>query len=545
MKSFHFNEHIDCYLNQIKNNEIETNKEIKKLAEYIEDKMNQDGVTVDHDLIQQAVDLTERYFFKLLDWEKFLYAFVFGVRTKDDSLMFNEFLIMIGRGAGKNGLIAAISFCLVYLSGIKNYHINFVATSEKQAKTSFLEIYEILESDKGKFRQHFKWTKEMIVHRRTNSTISFSTSNPKTADGGRPGAVVFDEIHAYENEEQIKVHTSGLGKRKDPRRFYITTDGYVRDGFLDKLKEEATFVLGGDRPNRKTLFMIFKLDDKKEMDDKKLWVKANPSIQFFGSLRNEMEDEYEKLEDRPSSKIEFMTKRMNLPMQEAHQVVAMWDNIKATNQEIPDLTGCECIGGLDYSDTEDFTCVGLLFKQKEKVYWLHHTFINHKSLERYTYNVPIDVAQMQGYVTVIQEATNKPEIIADWFVQMGRKYKIKLIASDLYRISYVENCFKTIGLPPLKIARSGSRTHTMLRPIVDDLFAYNNLVFGDDLMMRWYVNNTYVQTDGKGNISYEKIEPARRKTDGFFAFLHALQFADGLETTNTEYKINRLKTYTY
>jgi phage terminase large subunit-like protein len=40
--------------------------------------------------------------------------------------------------------------------------------------------------------------------------------------------------------------------------------------------------------------------------------------------------------------------------------------------------------------------------------------------------------------------------------------------------------------------------------------------------MRWYVNNTYTETDGKGNVTYHKIEPKTRKTDGFFALVHAL-----------------------
>lgn len=546
MTSFRYDPYIDKYLFDIKENRIKSNKLIKQLMIFLENKLNNSDVIIDHEIIEEAIELTEKYFFKLLDWQKFFYAFVFGVRYKDGSLMFNEFLLMMGRGAGKNGLIAALCFCLVYLLEIKNYNITMVATSEKQAKTSFNEIWEILESDKPRFRQHFKWTKEVIIHRRSRSTISFATSNPKTADGGRPGAIVFDEIHAYEDDEQIKVHTSGLGKRKDPRRFYITTDGNVRDGFLDSLKDEAELILNGDRPNRRTFMMIYKLDDKKEVHDKNLWIKANPSINAFPDLRREMEDEYEKLKDRPSSKLEFMTKRMNMPEQDSYQAVAIWENVKATNQQIPDLKGYECIGGLDYSDTEDFTCVGLLFKCNEKVYWMNHSFINRKSIERQNYKVPIDLAVKQGLATIVEEETNRPEILADWFIEKSKDYKIKMIASDMYRIGYVRDKFEELGLPTLEMARSGSKTHTILRPKIDDLFAYQNLVFGDDLLMRWYVNNTYVKTDGKGNITYEKIDPKLRKTDGFFAFLHALQFMDEInDYSSLAYEPRKLKTYTY
>ena len=46
--------------------------------------------------------------------------------------------------------------------------------------------------------------------------------------------------------------------------------------------------------------------------------------------------------------------------------------------------------------------------------------------------------------------------------------------------------------------------------------------------MRWYCNNVYVDTDKKGNKSYLKIEPIKRKTDGFFAFLHAMSVEEEL-----------------
>ena len=59
------------------------------------------------------------------------------------------------------------------------------------------------------------------------------------------------------------------------------------------------------------------------------------------------------------------------------------------------------------------------------------------------------------------------------------------------------------------------------------MFATESIVYGADRMMRWYTNNVYVDKDSKGNISYEKIEPYLRKTDGFMALIHALTL-DGM-----------------
>ena len=40
--------------------------------------------------------------------------------------------------------------------------------------------------------------------------------------------------------------------------------------------------------------------------------------------------------------------------------------------------------------------------------------------------------------------------------------------------------------------------------------------------MRWFITNVKVETNGRGNKVFEKIEQERRKTDGFFALLHGL-----------------------
>ncbi|WP_245397171.1 terminase large subunit domain-containing protein, partial [Clostridioides difficile] len=79
--------------------------------------------------------------------------------------------------------------------------------------------------------------------KKTNSYLKFRTNNAKSKDGLRPGCIIFDEVHAYENYDNIKVFTSALGKVKNPRVFYITTDGNVRGGVLDDFKEKGLQIL--------------------------------------------------------------------------------------------------------------------------------------------------------------------------------------------------------------------------------------------------------------------------------------------------------------
>lgn len=62
-------------------------------------------------------------------------------------------------------------------------------------------------------KKNFYWNKEEIINLKTKSKIKFRTNNPKGKDGLRSGKVDFDEIHAYQNWENINVFTTGLGKK--------------------------------------------------------------------------------------------------------------------------------------------------------------------------------------------------------------------------------------------------------------------------------------------------------------------------------------------
>ena len=47
--------------------------------------------------------------------------------------------------------------------------------------------------------------------------------------------------------------------------------------------------------------------------------------------------------------------------------------------------------------------------------------------------------------------------------------------------------------------------------------------------MRWYTWNAKAEIDSKGNITYEKIEPRSRKTDGFMAYVAAATEEDKIK----------------
>ena len=139
------NKYVNDYINMWKTGKIILNQERILLIAFIEKQiLTDDRLYFDEEMINNAIAYTEKYFFPLQPFQKFLIAFVFlYIKFYDEDLqeeyvepLFTEHFWTLGRGGGKNGLISAISnFMLTKYHGIKKYDITIVANSEDQAKT--------------------------------------------------------------------------------------------------------------------------------------------------------------------------------------------------------------------------------------------------------------------------------------------------------------------------------------------------------------------------------------------------------------------------
>lgn len=516
-------------------------KEQILLVKHIKKCFKEEKLYIDIDQLTKYLDLQKYFPYKLFEWEVFCFTLHNCVRCEDGSLRWPTLFILVGRGAGKNGYLAFEDFALLTpINGIKNYNIDIFATSEKQAKTSFEDVTNVLDENEAKLSKHFKWTKEVIINLKTKSKLTFRTSNFKSGDGARPGKVDFDEYHAYENMRLVDVATTGLGKKQDPRRTIASTDGNIREGPLDKLKDRAKSILYGDEPDNGMLCFICKLDSEEEIDDKSNWYKANPSLPYLPNLLKQLESEYIDYKQDPISNISFCTKRMNLPKGAVDVEVTSWDNILKTNEPIPDLDGYECIAGIDYAKTTDFVSVGLLFKKDNKYIWITHSWVCRSSLDLHRIKAPLEEWEQRGLLTFISGPEIPPEIPANWLYEMGQRYRIKTLCLDNYRITLLAKALKEAGFDTDKKGKNNIKLirpsdEMKITPVITSCFNNNSLIWGDNPLMRWYCNNTCLIVNALGNVTYGKIEEKSRKTDGFKAFVAAMTECDKLEN-----KINYL-----
>ena len=357
------------------------------------------------------------------------------------------------------------------------------------------------------------------------------TNNPKGRDGMRSGKTIFNEVHAYENYDNIKVFITGLGKVADARIGYFTSNGEVSDGPLDDKLAQARRILFEGEPDGGMLPFICCLQSRDQVHDPANWYMANPSLAYRSTLLQETEDEYKDWLEHPEQNGDFLTKRMGLRAGQKEIAVTDYEKVKATNRPLPDLLGWTCIVGLDYAELSDWAAVNLHFRRGSERLDLNHAWICAQSKTLPRVKAPWKAWAEAGHCTVVEDVSIHPDLLADYVRRAGQRYNLKLLCMDHYRWTLVSESFKKIGFDAndksrVKLVRPSDIMQ--VEPVIQECFDRGLFTWGDNPCLRWSVNNTKRVRSSKklgvdtGNFIYAKIEAKSRKTDPWMALVASM-----------------------
>lgn len=519
-------EAITDYIDYVESGEYAVCKRQLQMVSLVKDILNNEDLVIDYPQLEQYLSYQKYFPFRLFPWETFCFALHNCLYRADGQLRFPRLDICVGRGAGKNGFEGFEDFCLLTkTNGVQKYDIYLFAMGEEQAKQSWNDVYDVLEAHKDKMSKHFRWTKEVIVCKDTNSSYYFCTSSPKTKDGQRPGKVGFDEIHAYTDYKLITVGKTGLGKKDFPRETNITTDGDVRGGVIDDMKNVWEQILNREIPDNGILVFWCQLDSEKEVHNIEDWYKANPSLYKLPTLLERLKVEYNDYVANPAANTAFISKRMNLPPTETENAVTSWDNIMATNQPIDEeaINGMPCTAGIDYMKTTDFLGVAITYRVGDMDYVLKHCWVNRQSKDLERIKAPLEEWATRGLLTFVDTAEIPPELPVCWIVNEAskRNSRILMFGVDDYRYALIKEALLVYGFSAdkpynnVKLIRPSDQMRNI--PLITSKFVNHRYAFGDDPCLRWQINNAKTVVSPAGNITYGKIEPKSRKTDEWMA----------------------------
>ena len=525
-------EEVLGYLESVEADQPRACQEQHALAAYIRRVFAEENVRVDLEQLRHYLGLVKYFSFeRLFPWEEFLLTLWDCTYKADGTPRWKTLLCMVGRGAGKDGFIAFDGACsLSPYNPVGHYNVDICANNEEQAVTPVKDLAEVLESPRyeAKLKRHYYHTKELIQGRRNKGVMRGRTNNPKGRDGMRSGKVVFNEVHAFENYDNIKVFITGQGKVAQPRVGIFTSNGEISDGPLDDYLARGRRILFEGEADHGFLPFICCLSEKQQVHDPENWYMANPSLAYLPHLRQEIEDEYREWVDHPEQNGDFLTKRMGLRAGFKEISVTDYEKVRATNRPLPDLSGWSCTVGLDYAELSDWAAINLHFRQGADRFDCNHAWICAQSKTLPRVKAPWREWATRGLVTVVEDVSISPDLLAAYILEAGQRYNIKMLAMDHYRWTLVSESMRKIGFDAqdknrVKLIRPSDIMR--VEPVIQECFDRALFAWGDNPCLRLAVNNTKRVRSSKrlgsdtGNYYYAKIEGKSRKTDPFLALV--------------------------
>ena len=455
-------------------------------------------------------------------WQHFVVGSMFGWINKSTGVRrYRESLIFVARKNGKTELESGLADYMAGFDGENGPNVYFLANSQKQASLLYEGSRTMIQKSPW-LSDRFVPNRSEIRYPKTGGKILAMSAEKNNKDGENVHFAVFDEIHEYQDYSLINVMRNSRGTRKQPLIVYITTAGYVLDGPLVDMVDQGHDTLDNyeDDINNRTFYYLASLDDKEEVNDPKMWVKANPNIGLMQLA--DMITDFQNERRVPAQFADWLTKRFNI-FSEVDELSYITPEILQKNTrhlDLENLRGRECVGGYDLSDTEDFTSACLEFPLDDGgVFILEHSWIPHARYERDKNPERIRKWERDGEVTIIPGDYVDYSYVLDWFNEQAQKYDITIIRYDPAKAIRLNKELEEAGFETDKV-RQGFFTLGGAMQNFKELLLDGKVVFNEQSMFKWYLNNVHLRQDRNDNWLPTKTSQSR-KIDGFAAALDA------------------------
>ncbi|MCC4396330.1 terminase large subunit [Limosilactobacillus reuteri] len=319
---------------------------------------------------------------KLMPWQKFIFAMLFGWRDCDtNTKRFTRVALSVARGQGKSYLMAiymAYSF-LIESMGLSNQ--DFLVTAENYDQTGKLYGYiaNMLKSiiDQQPVFKKLAEEDDLVIHEHTGISMRKFNNNlrPLSFNAGKYDSyhfttAVFDEVGNIKSREGTKKIVSG--QVKVPNHQYIEISTSYPDPSVPFHEEQKMIqqVMEQDfnREADRTLGLIWAQDSLDETFKEDTWIKSNPLL----GLPSQHDILLDGLRDKRDADMlagtvdDFQNKNLNLWLQEATNSYLKLSDIERAIIPSFDLRGRDVYIGFDYSMFSDNTAIAFVYPYQDE-----------------------------------------------------------------------------------------------------------------------------------------------------------------------------------
>ena len=461
-------------------------------------------------------------------WQKAFIQALFGFVDNETGLRkYQKSILFVARKNGKSTLAAGIGLYMLTSAGEGGAEVYSVATKKEQAKIVWEEARRMVKKSPALFKR-IRTLINGLFYDNTESFFKALASDSNSLDGLNSFYVIADEIHAWKDKNLIDVMYDSMSGREEPIFSEFSTMGTVRENVFDNEYEYGsdlieTFEKTGVMKDERILFIIYELDNPKEIEKEECWYKPNPGL---GTIKNVniLRDKVKTASNNPNELPNLLCKDFNIRQNDQDKWLTyevIHNTATFSDNEIYDTYA---IGGVDLSSTTDLTCATLIVVKNGIRYVKQQYFIPTQKLE-YKINddkIPYDKWEKRGLVTLCDGAKIDYCDVTQWFLKMQDDLKINTlwVGYDPWNTQYWVEEMKNYGFEMYEV-RQGAKTMSnpmkqLEADLMDKIVNYNN-----NPILEWCLLNTSVKRDDNDNIRPVKGQKQRARIDGAVSLIIA------------------------
>lgn len=504
---------------------------------------------------------------KLMEWQEFTFALMFGWRDKDGNKRFTRVIDSVARGQGKTyqmAILVCYSF-LIESVGLSNQDYLVASINFKQTMKLFgyvasmmrkiiqIEPFKSYANEVNLYIQS-----DQIIMKKNNNVLRAISLEAGQYDSYHFRTAIFDEIGEVKSRETISKIISGQVKVSNHQFIQISTS--YPDPTVPFHEDQKMIIQAMEQDWKRDadsyLGLIWSQDSLDETYKPETWVKSNPLL----DLPDQRDNLLKGLTDKRDSDLltgnisDFQTKNLNLWLK---QSTDSYLNLKDVEDAVDNdfkIDGREVFIGFDYSMFSDNTALGFVYPYDDgKFHFEQHSFIPWQhagSIEAKEKQDGIAYRNYPEYCTITAHPQGiiNPEQIYRWLLNYVEQHqlKVKFFGYDRFGSYQVKNITESLNVnTDWYIMDIQQRTSALANPtkFLQELFVTHKVTIPNDPVMQKALLNAVVKADKIG-IQVDK-DKATLKIDVVDALIDALfqamyYFDENSDLNNKDTEIDRM-----
>ncbi|AHG63178.1 terminase large subunit [Advenella mimigardefordensis] len=304
----------------------------------------------------------KRQLVTLEPWQKFGIACTFGWKRRSDNMRrFRESYWEVNRKNGKSVIAAAVGIVMFCADGEYGAEVYSGATTEKQAWEVFRPAKSMIKRTPLLMDAAGIEVNASNMNRPSDgSRFEPIIGNP--GDGASPSCSIVDEYHEHDSDDLYTTMLTGMGARKQPLMFIITTAGANIEGPCYDKRREVVEMLEGTVPNDELFGWIWTIDESDDWRDPAVLAKANPNL-GVSVYENYLISQQQRAIKQARFTNTFKTKHLGVwvTAKSGFFNVSDWESLKDTTLTLEQFDSQPCVLGFDLARKLDMNSMARLF----------------------------------------------------------------------------------------------------------------------------------------------------------------------------------------